>query len=74
MKKEDKELIYTLLKTADAYECGYTRSKFAGEPVFTDDTVIECPQSGRIEITAEHSNSSTPEVSIQPSAYSTTGG
>lgn len=38
MKANDKQLIYTLLKTVDAYECGYTRVKFAGEPVFTDDT------------------------------------
>ena len=38
MKANDKQLIYTLLKTVDAYECGFTRVKFAGEPVFTDDT------------------------------------
>lgn len=37
MKKEEKEIIYNLLKTADAYECGYTREKFSGEPVFSDD-------------------------------------
>lgn len=37
MKADDKKLIYTLLKTADAYECGYVREKFAGEPVFEDD-------------------------------------
>ena len=47
MKKEDKELIYTLLKTADAYECGYTRDKFAGEPVFQDDTELAFPDSIR---------------------------
>ena len=47
MKKEDKELIYTLLKTADAYECGYTRDKFAGEPVFHDDTELAFPDSIR---------------------------
>lgn len=64
MKKEDKELIYTLLKTADAFECGYTRDKFAVEPVFADDAdtavverepassaVVECEQSERIENT-----------------------
>ena len=38
MKKEEKQLIYTLLKTVDAYECGYTHVKFAEEPVFTYDT------------------------------------
>ncbi len=39
MKKEEKELIYTLLKKADAYECGYTREKFASQPVFEDDVI-----------------------------------
>lgn len=37
MKADDKKLIYTLLKTADAYECGFTRPQFAGEPKFADD-------------------------------------
>ena len=51
MKAEEKQLIYTLLKTADAYECGFTREKFAGEPVFGDDTethntVVSPPSSG----------------------------
>lgn len=40
MKAEEKQLIYTLLKTADAYECGYTRDKFVGEPVFEDDDTV----------------------------------
>ena len=45
MKAEDKKLIYTLLKTADAYECGFTRPQFASEPVFADDVEkkIEIP-------------------------------
>ncbi len=54
MKKEDKELIYNLLKTADAYECGYTRDKFAVQPVFSDDTVVEYERSESIETTEEH--------------------
>ena len=37
MKATDKQLIYTLLKTADAYECGYTRKNFAGVVEFNDD-------------------------------------
>ena len=49
MKTFDKQLIYNLLKTADAYECGYTRDKFTGEPEFTDDierkTEAEMPGS-----------------------------
>ncbi len=46
MKKEEKQLIFRLLKTADAYECGYTREKFAVEPVFTDDVEEEVQMSG----------------------------
>ena len=45
MKKEEKEIIYNLLKTADANECGYTRDKFAGEPVFSDDSVVSIQPS-----------------------------
>ena len=52
MKAEEKQLIYTLLKTADAYECGFTREKFAGEPAFTDDTENTVVES--VETTAEH--------------------
>ena len=37
MKASDKELIFNLLKAADAYEYGYTRAAFAGEINFTDD-------------------------------------
>ena len=39
MKKEEKQLIYNLLKTADAYETGYKTAAFASEPFFTDDEV-----------------------------------
>ncbi len=72
MKADDKKLIYTLLKTADAYECGYIREKFAGEPVFTDDTVVECPTE-HIETTAELSEPQDVVSIRQPEAdYSTT--
>lgn len=37
MKAQEKELIYNLLKTADAYELGYTRDKFASVMQFFDD-------------------------------------
>lgn len=46
MKKDDKQLIYTLLKTADAYECGYTRDKFASMPEFEGDVESEVQMSG----------------------------
>ena len=36
MKSEEKQIIYNLLKTADAYEYGYTRDVFSGDPVFSD--------------------------------------
>ena len=41
MKAQEKEIIYNLLKTADAYESGYTRNKFAVPMTFSDD--IEKP-------------------------------
>ncbi len=37
MKKEDKELIYDLLKKTDAYVTGYTSEVFAAQVEFTDD-------------------------------------
>ncbi len=46
MKANEKQLIYTLLKTADAYECGYTRDKFASMPEFEDDVETEVQMSG----------------------------
>ena len=78
MKAAEKQLIYTLLKTADAYECGYTREKFSGEPLFSDDTentVVE-----PVETTAEQSapgvistSSITPDTSsITPDTSSIT--
>ena len=41
MKKEEKEAIYNLLKTADSYACGYVRKPFQNTPVFSDDEVEE---------------------------------
>ena len=41
MKKEEKEVIYNLLKSADSYLSGYTRQKYAVTPVFSDDEVSE---------------------------------
>lgn len=39
MNKEDKELIYDLLKKADAHICGFTGEAFKGEAAFEDDKV-----------------------------------
>lgn len=41
MKAEDKQILFTLLKTTDAYECGYTRDIFVNTPEFTDDKIVE---------------------------------
>ena len=72
MKKEDKELIYTLLKTADAYECGFTREKFAGEPVFADDTETHNTVVEPVETTAELNNVSDTAVVSTGSGTATT--
>lgn len=64
MKKEEKEIIYNLLKTADAYECGYTRDKFAGEPVFSDDEMPGLSPSMTQEASqsmAQESNQAMPQ-------------
>ena len=37
MKKEDKEVIYNLLKITDSYVNGYERKQFQKTPVFSDD-------------------------------------
>ena len=43
MKKEDKELIYDLLKKADANVNGYTSEAFKGEVTFEDEVVGSSP-------------------------------
>ena len=44
MKKEEKEVIYNLLKSADSYVNGYVRNQFKNQPLFSDDEeVIEQP-------------------------------
>ena len=56
MKADDKKLIYNLLKTADAYECGYTREKFAGEVEFKDDTETSMSFPGSTRESAQDSD------------------
>ena len=41
MKKEDKELIYDLLKKADTYVTGFTGDAFKGQVAFEDDKIVE---------------------------------
>ena len=69
MKAEDKKIIYTLLKTADAYECGFTRPQFAGEPEFLDDAETTMSFSGSTGESVQDS-----EVQMPGSSPSMTNG
>ncbi len=72
MKKEEKQLIYTLLKTADAYECGFTRENFAGEPVFGDDA--ESAMDSEVQMSGSSpnmTNSSSPAMTENATTVST---
>ena len=60
MKAAEKQIIYTLLKTADAYECGYTRQNFIGEPDFSDDDNTEMSFPG---VTRESAQNSDAQIS-----------
>ena len=40
MKKEEKEVIYNLLKSADSYVNGYVRKQFQNQPLFCDDEEV----------------------------------
>ncbi len=64
MKAEEKKVIYTLLKTADAYECGFTRPQFAGEPEFADDAETTMSFSGSTgeEPGPDMTNESSPSI------------
>ena len=62
MKKEDKALIYNLLKTADAYECGYTRDNFKVAPEFFDDKTDNQKQEVQAEAATENQVTATPET------------
>lgn len=64
MKANEKQLIYTLLKTADAYECGYTRDKFASMPEFEDDVESEVQMSGSNPNMTNNANQNITQESI----------
>lgn len=66
MKATEKQIIYNLLKTADAYECGYTREKFAVEPLFVDDvekTAAEVTKPAENQLAENLSKQTEPEHS-----------
>lgn len=66
MKAEEKQLIFNLLKTADTWNSGYLRPKFATNPDFKDD------QTAETENKIEESASET-EIKIQPQVQNKNG-
>ena len=66
MKKEDKEVLYNLFKTADSYLSGYTRQKYAVTPVFSDDVEPEQDSASTTEPVA----AITPEPTVTSSSNS----
>ena len=72
MKKEDKEVLYNLFKTADSYLSGYTRQKYAVAPVFSDDVEPEPDIASTTETVAESTQkpvaATTPEPTVTSSS------
>ena len=69
LKKEEKQQIYNLLKTADSFILGYRRNIFAGEPQFSDDEEIteESGSAGDASAT-EQASAGTSFTTAQASA------
>lgn len=76
MKKEDKEVLYNLFKTADSYFSGYTREKYAVTPEFCDDVEPEPVVEKTQEQVATSSSASEPVATssstVEPGTSSTT--
>lgn len=66
MKKEEKDILFNLLKTTDAYINGYQREKFVQTPEFTDD--VEIASIPEAEITVETSETTQKEPVSQNSS------
>lgn len=61
MKAEEKQIIYNLLKTADAHNLGYTREVFANERTFEDDKIDDKSLENE-NSTTNLSEISTPQI------------
>ena len=68
MKKEDKEILYNLFKTADSYFSGYTREKYALTPEFNDDVEPEAAVESTTEPAATSSSTVEPGTSAATSS------
>jgi len=62
MKAEEKQALFNLLKTADAWNMGYARDEFSVTPEFTDDEVISATETVNTETAA----SETKVETVQP--------
>ena len=58
MKKEEKEVIYNLLKSADSYVNGYVRKQFKNQPLFSDDEEVT-------EQSQQRQQASEPSASVE---------
>lgn len=61
MKKEDKELIYNLLKKVDAHIIGYTSEAFKGDVVFEDEIAASSPTMTQPEAVVPEPEGVVPE-------------
>ena len=67
MKKEEKELIYDLLKKADAHITGFTNEAFSKEVVFEDDKVQTDGGPSPLRQAQDDTDSETPNI-VEPPA------
>ncbi len=66
MKAKDKQIIYNLLKTADAYEYGYIRQKFTVEPDFLDDVTES--QTASVDFSVQQNQQNLQNQQVQQTA------
>ena len=53
MTADEKQKLFNLLKTADAWNLGYTRDEFAVTPQFSDDEVINTATAEPVSVPSE---------------------
>ena len=56
MTADEKQKLFNLLKTADAWNLGYTRDEFAVTPQFSDDEVINTATAEPVSVSSEPIN------------------
>ncbi len=67
MTADEKQKLFNLLKTADAWNLGYTRDEFAVTPQFSDDEVINTATAEPVSVPSELTKPAEPvSVSSEP--------